>query len=160
MPKHQIIKQLPGKPMYFGETEMSKPIGIRTQIPAHIEQWQDSITWHKIEEEDEIAFRKLALNNYGKDSFEKDFAEGIEIPDGLVGIGGEYGYEDGKKIDTRYPYIIKQKEETQDDVKKIEQLIWLGKQSVCKEKCNCHAECNKADEYLEWFKKTFTIKRR
>lgn len=34
----------------------------------------------------------------------------------------------------------------------IEQLIWLGVQSVCDEKCHCHAECNKADEVIEKLK--------
>lgn len=32
--------------------------------------------------------------------------------------------------------------------KEIEKLIWFGKKHTCEEKCNCHAECPKADEFI------------
>nr|WP_298660285.1 hypothetical protein [uncultured Flavobacterium sp.] len=126
MPKHQLIKQLPSKPMYFGETEQEKPREVAPNPKSikwsiyldELKQWQDSITWHKIEEEDEAAFRKLAhgcffKNKHVREIFEvsdvlnKALAEGISIPDGLVGLNKEIVLD---KILNIYPYIIKQKE--------------------------------------------------
>jgi hypothetical protein len=40
---------------------------------------------------------------------------------------------------------------TADEIKEYAQMIYLGRQSICKESCNCHIECNKAEELSDKF---------
>lgn len=49
--------------------------------------------------------------------------------------------------------------ESQEEIKKIEWLIWHGVQATCEEECKCHAECNKADNFIENFKSKYRISR-
>ena len=42
-----------------------------------------------------------------------------------------------------------------EQIEEFSKMIYLGRQSICMEKCSCHAECNKANELSEKFMNEF-----
>lgn len=149
MPKHEFIKSTP-EGLQYGVTDSPKPT---QQTSFGWYEWQKSITWHDVKKEDEEAFRDLSYNYSGVKSrykgkeFEAALSEGIEIPEGLVGL------EKCKQASTVmcpvfYPYIIKPKvRETQDE-------LWVQVDSIITE------------NFINWeatlaeLKQKFTIKRK
>ena len=71
------------------------------------------------------------------------------------------GHDENQKCLRKQFWVLKDKakEEPSEtkEIENIEYLIWHGVARTCEEKCHCHAECNKADDFIANFKSKFRI---